>query len=171
MGSNDIKNLMVKMNPWIISGIIFLFFDLQAQKGNLSIAVDKDTMYQNEMLKVEIYIENLDGKFISPPFDAFRVGGGPNTSSRTTMINGEFTQIRSYTYFLLPEKTGALVIEPAIIQDGDNILKTDPVTIMVLDGEGDSNNAQSQKRVFTKEQEIPKTIGKDNAKKRVLKKI
>ncbi len=152
--------------------LIYFLFGLSAQKGNFSISVDKDTMYQDEVVKLEIVIENIQGTYTHPDLGAFKIAGGPNTSSSFSMINGEVNQKKSYTYLLLPETTGKLTIGAAILKTDNGVIKTEPLDIFVMEGSGRSEKSSSHRRIYESDQIRDRdTTEKANTKKRVLKKI
>ncbi|MBK7634338.1 MAG: BatD family protein [Saprospiraceae bacterium] len=159
------------IKPYLTVILFFCFFDLTAQKGSLSIVVDKDTMYENEVVKVELLLENTQGSYSPPTFEGFRIVGGPNTSSSFTMINGVVSQKKSYTYLLLPEWTGDITIGTASLQTETEEIKTAPVKIFVLKGSGRSEKSSFNKRFKSDQLPESDTTGKSNTKKRVLKKI
>ncbi len=159
------------IKPYLAVIFFFYLFDLTTQKGSLSIVVDKDTMFQDEVVKVELLIENTQGRYTPPTFEGFRIIGGPNTSSSFTMINGVVSQKKSYTYMLLPELTGDITIGTASLQTETEEIKTVPVKIFVLEGSGRSEKSSFNKRFKSEQLPESDTTGKTNTKKRVLKKI
>lgn len=150
---------------------LFFFTNTFGQRGSFSISVDKDTMYQDEVVKVEVLIENVDGKYSAPDLSDFQIVGGPNTSSNYTIINGEVSQKRTYTYLLLPSGAGKLTIGAAKLQTQDNNMETEPIQIIVLQGSGVSS--KSGKLTYKSDEIIGKDTStqKTTANKRVLKKI
>jgi hypothetical protein len=162
----------MNFKPILTFIFIYLLFGLSAQKGNFSISVDKDTMYQDEVVKLEIVLENIQGTYTHPDLGVFRIAGGPNTSSSFSMINGEVNQKKSYTYLLLPEATGRLTIGAASLKTNDGVIQTEPVDIFVMEGSGRSKNSSSHKRIYESDQIKDRdTTHKANNKKRVFKKI
>jgi hypothetical protein len=61
------------IKPYLAVILFFCFFDLTAQKGSLSIVVDKDTMFEDEVVKVELLLENTQGSYSPPTFEGFRI--------------------------------------------------------------------------------------------------
>jgi hypothetical protein len=63
-------------------------------------------MYQDEVVKLEIVLENIQGTYTHP--EHLKVLSelqleDPTHHQVFTMINGEVNQKKSYTYLLLPE--------------------------------------------------------------------
>jgi hypothetical protein len=143
-----------------------------SQKGSFSVTVDKDTIFQNEVIKLEFLLENLSGRFLPPDFESFNIVSGPNTSSSISIINGETNQKKTYSYILVPEKAGGLVIGRATVANDTGELNSEPIDIFVLGFTDKSSQSQSHKRTFrydTDSKDIPSS--KDAPKKRVMKKI
>ena len=83
----------------------------------------------------------MDGKFIAPDFEGFRVISGPNFNSYYSMINGEVTQRSSYSYQLLPLEEGHLVISPATLRQTEDEVTLEPIEVIVLPNpDGSINN-------------------------------
>jgi len=143
------------------------------QKGSLSVKVDKDTIYQDEVVKVEFLLDNLAGNFIAPDFSGFRIVSGPNTSSSYSMINGHVSQKKSFSYVLVPQSAGDLLIGRAVLESEDGNLVTDPVELYVFETDKLTTPNKSRQRVFRYDSEgtTKDTTEKATSKKRVLKKI
>lgn len=139
------------------------------QKGSLTVKVDKDTVYLDEILKVEFLLDNLTGNFKAPDFIGFRIVSGPNTSSSFSMVNGEVNQKKSYSYVLVPQSIGSQYIDAATVQNDDGLVTTEPLEIFVLSTENLRSDHKSRQRTYIYEPD-----GAKNQKvksKRVLKKI
>jgi BatD DUF11 like domain len=163
------------MKSSFIFAFVFLFGVFShAQQGSFSVKIDKDTMFTDEVVKVEFYMDNLTGNFKAPDFSGFRLAAGPNTSSSMSIINGEVNQKKSYTYILMPDKSGTLVINSAVLKTEDDSIETDPVNIVVLDAEnGSDRNISRKQKSFKKEidRDVSDFKTEKSKNKRVLKKI
>ena len=165
---------MKKLRLTLFIAICICFLTIvSGQKGSLSVKVDKDTLYQDEVIKVEFLLDNISGNFIAPDFNGFRMVSGPNTSSSFSMINGVVSQKKSYSYVLMPEATGDLQIGEAIVSTDDDKLITDPVTVYVLSTDKLSLSSKSRQRIYKYDTPgmTKDTSTKAPIKKRVLKKI
>jgi len=153
----------------LLSGVSFA----STQKGSLSVNVDKDTIYQDEVVKVEFLLDNLPGIFIAPDFNGFRIVSGPNTSSSYSMINGHVSQKKSFSYVLVPQSAGDLLIGQAEVEGEDGNLVTDPVELYVFETDKLTTSNKSRQRVFRYDSDgtTKDTTGKATSNKRVLKKI
>jgi len=143
------------------------------QKGSLSVKVDKDSIYQDEVVKVEFLLDNLAGNFIAPDFSGFRIVSGPNTSSSYSMINGHVSQKKSFSYVLVPQSAGDLLIGRAVVESEDGNLTSDPLELHVLETDKLTSTNKNRQRVFRYDSDgtSKDTSGKAPSKKRVLKKI
>lgn len=93
--------------------------------------VSKTTLGLNERLRVD-FVMNIDGdNFVQPSFDGFRVIAGPSQQVSQSWINGKTSFEKSYSYFLLPNQKGNLVIKQAMIEYNGQIYKTQPIRINV----------------------------------------
>lgn len=93
--------------------------------------VSKTTLGLNERLRVDFSM-NGDGDNFSPPaFEGFRVVGGPSQQVSQSWINGRSSFQKSYSYFLLPQQKGNIVIKQATVEINGQIYKTNPVRITV----------------------------------------
>ncbi|MDR6844933.1 BatD family protein [Flavobacterium granuli] len=93
--------------------------------------VSKTTLGLNERLRID-FVMNIDGdNFAQPSFDGFRIIAGPSQQVSQSWINGKTSFEKSYSYFLLPNQKGNLVIKQAMIEYNGQIYKTQPIKINV----------------------------------------
>jgi len=93
--------------------------------------VSKTTLGLNERLRID-FVMNVDGdNFVQPTFDGFRIIAGPSQQVSQSWINGKTSFEKSYSYFLLPNQKGNLVIKQAAIEFNGQIYKTSPIKINV----------------------------------------
>jgi len=93
--------------------------------------VSKTTLGLNERLRID-FVMNIDGdNFVQPSFDGFRIIAGPSQQVSQSWINGKTSFEKSYSYFLLPNQKGTLVIKQAVIEYNGQIYKTQPLKINV----------------------------------------
>lgn len=95
-----------------------------------------------------VVLDEKATRIVSVNFDNFDVLGGPNQSfsSSMSMINGQTTQSKTYTYSytLSASKTGNFTIPAAIIQVGKQQLKSNSVTISVSEASANSRKGANQ---------------------------
>ena len=94
------------------------------------------------------YILNEDGKDLRlPDIPDFDILFGPSTSTSFSQrtVNGKTTSERSvtYTYILLPKKTGSFTIEPASINVKGSNYQSNSLSIEVLPPDKNSNQGAS----------------------------
>ncbi|MBF7091062.1 protein BatD [Flavobacterium sp. ALJ2] len=93
--------------------------------------VSKTTLGLNERLRID-FIMNVDGdNFVQPSFDGFRIVAGPSQQVSQSWINGRSSFEKIYSYFLLPNQKGSLVIKQAAIEYNGQVYKTSPIKINV----------------------------------------
>ena len=107
--------------------------------------VSKTTLGLNERLRID-FVMNIDGdNFVQPSFDGFRIIAGPSQQVSQSWINGKTSFEKSYSYFLLPNQKGTLVIKQAVIEYNGQIYKTQPIKINVtaaIEQPRDPNDSQ-----------------------------
>lgn len=117
------------MNRFVF--LILLCFQGLFAQVQFEAVVSKNSLGINERLRID-FTMNEDGDNFSPPaFEGFRVVGGPNQAVSYSWINGKKSFNKSYSYFLMPLKKGAVVIKPASIEIEGKIYKTNPVKVTV----------------------------------------
>ncbi|KIA87079.1 BatD family protein [Flavobacterium sp. AED] len=93
--------------------------------------VSKTTLGLNERLRID-FIMNVDGdNFNQPSFEGFRIIAGPSQQVSQSWVNGKSSFEKIYSYFLLPNQKGSLVIKQAAIEYNGQIYKTSPIRINV----------------------------------------
>jgi len=118
-----------------------------AQDLSFTATVDKRKVSLNSTLQVTFTLENADGKNFRPPsFADFSVLSGPNQSTSMQFINGSMSRSVSYSYYLKPNKEGALTIEPATIIVGGRTISSNSITIEVVKGTAQDQAEQQQNR-------------------------
>ena len=132
----------------IIIGFLCVPHMVDGQDGSFTISIDKDTIFQDEMIKIEFMLDNLSGKFIPPTFVSFSIVSGPNTSSSYSIFNGQSSQKKSYTYMLIPNKSGPITIGQAVVENINGIITSEPITLFVLEKGIKPIQSSPNKRVF-----------------------
>ncbi len=93
--------------------------------------VSKATLGLNERLRVD-FVMNIDGdNFNQPSFDGFKLIAGPSQQVSQSWVNGRSSFEKIYSYYLLPNQKGSLVIKQATIEYNGQVYKTSPIKINV----------------------------------------
>ncbi len=96
---------------------------------------DARQVLENSYFNITFTLKDGQGRGFSPPsFEGFIIVNGPSRSMSTTMFNGEVSRTEGYSYTLKPRRKGTFTIGPASIASGSQKLKTQPVTIEVVEG-------------------------------------
>ena len=106
---------------------------LPGQEVVFKVEVSADTLFFGNRLGIKYTIENTQGDFDAPEFEGFRIVGGPNVSSQFSMVNGEISQSSTYEYVLVPFELGEYQIPPASLQQGDQLMYSQNVSISVVE--------------------------------------
>jgi hypothetical protein len=141
-------------------------FATYAQDAKFSVKVSKTTVNTNTKFKVEFVLENAgNGQFQAPKFEDFTVVGGPNQSSQMSIMNGEVSQSMTYTYMLMPKKTGEFVLPAASMKLKNETLKTEKVKIKVTEPSDEDDDEASaieeNERIKTPESSMQNPFGND----------
>ncbi|HEY4629208.1 MAG TPA: BatD family protein, partial [Flavobacterium sp.] len=118
------------MKRFIAAIVLMVCSSLSAQV-QFEARVSKTTLGLNERLRID-FIMNVDGdNFNQPSFDGFRIIAGPSQQVSQSWVNGRSSFEKVYSYFLLPNQKGALIIKQAAIEYNGQIYKTAPIRINV----------------------------------------
>jgi hypothetical protein len=117
-----------------------------AQSSGISVSVSADTLSLGDYIEVRYTLENLQVHWNAKEFPGFDIVGGPNTSSRMSIINGEVSRSATYSYFLKPKTAGVHTIEALVFESEGKQYQSSPMQIVVL-GTGENRApAKSSKR-------------------------
>lgn len=118
------------MKKFIIAIVLIVCNSLLAQV-QFEAKVSKNTLGLNERLRVD-FTMNIDGdNFNQPSFEGFRIIAGPSQQVSQSWINGKSSFEKTYSYYLLPQQKGNLVIKQASIEYNGQVYKTSPIKINV----------------------------------------
>lgn len=97
-----------------------------------TVSLSSDTVNLEQPFEVTFTINAKDASnFERPAFDGFELAYGPNQSTQMSIINGDMTQKRSYTFGLQALEEGTFVLSPASITINGTVIKTDFTKIVV----------------------------------------
>ena len=118
------------MKKFILAIVLITCNSLLAQV-QFEAKVSKTTLGLNERLRID-FVMNMDGdNFNQPSFEGFRVIAGPSQQVSQSWVNGKSSFEKIYSYYLLPQQKGNLVIKQATIEYNGQIYKTTPIKINV----------------------------------------
>jgi len=94
-------------------------------------AGEKSPFNRTERLRID-FVMNMDGdNFNQPSFEGFRIIAGPSQQVSQSWVNGKSSFEKTYSYYLLPQQKGNLIIKQATIEYNGQIYKTNPIRINV----------------------------------------
>lgn len=118
------------MKKFIIAIVLVACNSLLAQV-QFEAKVSKTSLGLNERLRID-FVMNMDGdNFNQPSFEGFRIIAGPSQQVSQSWVNGKSSFEKTYSYYLLPQQKGNLVIKQATIEYNGQIYKTNPIKINV----------------------------------------
>jgi hypothetical protein len=116
------------MKQWIVILLcvqgVFAQVTFEATTARQSVA-------QNERLRVDFTINEAGKNFSPPTFDGFKIVAGPYKAVKVDYVKGQQTYKRTYKYFLIPERQGEMTIRQATIEFEGKTYKTEPIVIMI----------------------------------------
>ena len=111
--------------------LLFLITQSLLAQVQFEAKVSKNTLGLNERLRID-FVMNVDGdNFNQPSFEGFRIIAGPSQQVSQSWINGKSSFEKVYSYYLLPNQKGILIIKQAAIEFNGQIYKTTPIKINV----------------------------------------
>ncbi|PXY44657.1 BatD family protein [Flavobacterium hydrophilum] len=144
--------------------LLFTFQGLMAQV-QFEARVSKNTLGVNERLRID-FIMNVDGdNFEQPTFEGFRIVAGPSQQISQSWVNGRSSFQKIYSYYLLPNQKGTLIIKQAAIEYNGQVYKTSPIKIIVTNAvaqERDPNSQQQQQGYGNETLNLVAEISKTN---------
>jgi len=111
----------------ILSGLVQVLFG----QAVINVEVSADTVSPGETVKVIYSIENGEGRFQAPDVSGLPVISGPNISSSLMIQNGQKSSTQSYTYILMPEEEGDIIIPKALYHENGTDQTIEPIRITV----------------------------------------
>jgi hypothetical protein len=121
------------------------FFSAWAQK--LEVSLSARQVQVGQMFEVRFTANGNISSFSPPSFKDFEVAGGPNQSSSIQIINGNFSQSQSISYYLYARKEGKYTIGPATaVVDGQKV-SSPSLAVDVLGGNAPQHQPSNQQDV------------------------
>ena len=118
------------MKKFILTIVLIACNSLLAQV-QFEAKVSKTSLGLNERLRID-FVMNMDGdNFTQPSFEGFRIIAGPSQQVSQSWVNGKSSFEKVYSYYLLPQQKGNLIIKQAAIEYNGQIYKTSPIKITV----------------------------------------
>lgn len=117
----------------ILSLFSFFFIHTNAQEKVFKVELSYDTVYIGNPIKVQFTIMNLIGDFEAPDLKGFYIISGPNLNSRFSMVNGEISNEKSYSYLIMPQDIGIYKIPGAQLHTKNESLTTPEVNFTVVE--------------------------------------
>lgn len=137
-------------NSFRLLGFLLLFTNsnsVLAQTGDVTFTAyaDAKEVLLNSYFELTYTLKNGEGLNFTPPlFRDFTVLSGPNQGFKTTIVNGRMSQESTIGYRLQPKKTGRLTIGPAKISVKNAILESNPIQVMVVQGQARADDGTAE---------------------------
>lgn len=99
--------------------------------------------------EVKFVLNNARPEAFTPPsFSGLEVISGPSRSTSTTIINGVYSSESSFGFVLQAEKAGKITIGSATVKVDGKTLRTEPLTIEVVDGKKMDKKGGKAEEIF-----------------------
>jgi len=127
--------------------LVLISFQTLLAQVQFEARVSKNTLGLNERLRID-FVMNMDGdNFTQPTFEGFRVIAGPSQQVSQSWVNGKSSFEKVYSYYLLPNQKGNLIIKQATIEYNGQIYKTSPIKITVTNAVQEARNPDDAPQV------------------------
>lgn len=110
-----------------------LFIQAQTQDASFTVELSYDTVYIGNPIKLQFNLINISGDFTPPNLQGLYLLSGPNMSSSYSLVNGQSTSEKAYSYLIMPQERGNYNIPPAKLQIKDGSIQTEIVSFVVVD--------------------------------------
>lgn len=91
-----------------------------------------------------------DARFVPPSFTPFEVVSGPSQRSSMSIVNGAVSQMISFEYTLYASKKGKFTIPAGTVNLNGKNIKSNALTIEVVEGKSANSLSDSEKETFVK---------------------
>ena len=112
--------------------------------------VDRTNLSTNETLVLRVTVNSDAGEAsepVLPRLDAFEILGR-SSGSQISIVNGVRSNNIYFLYELLPLNEGVMTIDPITVQVGGTVYHTEPITIEVSQGTGQSHPGSQAPSLF-----------------------
>ena len=133
-----IKKILILCITFLLS------FGAYAQ--NITASTSATDVYANQAFDVTFSIDGGGGEFTPPDFSPFRIVAGPFQSSNITIVNGQRSESKSFTYRLEIDKPGSYTIGSAQLKTNSFTKKSKSISINVL--KASKENAMQGNNIF-----------------------
>ena len=133
-----------KIAGYLLAGYLLLTGLTTCFCQNISIqaSVDKNTAAVNEQITLQVVVSGEVSNIPAPklpPLEDFNVYSA-GTSQNVSFINGKVSSALTYSYVIVPKKTGKLSIGPVVLEYNGQTFKSAPIEIEA----GQSSQPQQQ---------------------------
>lgn len=143
-----------------------------AQEAGIKVNLEYDTVYYGENIPISFEIDNLNGRFIAPAFNGFKIISGPSTSSSFISMNGKVEQKQIVSYLITPTEIGDIDLGVAGFQSKEETIYSEAISVVVLEDNDKQHSINHHKKKSTKySDKRPSLESSVPVKKRTLKRL
>lgn len=99
----------------------------QSDEVTFNVSVSADSVYFGNKFKVTFTAENGEvNNFLQPEFADFQMASGQMMSSRMSIVNGQMSQMKSFSYYLSPKRSAGILLNRQVLKSTDRFTKQRP---------------------------------------------
>ena len=134
---------MLKNFILILASILITGFVARAQESTFRASVDRNEITTGEPVKLTLYLtyESSASGLTNPGLGGLTVLQGPMEGSDMRNINGRISRSYSRVWYITATQPGTYEIGSAAVRVGDQVLRTDPISIIVSKDPGGGSSA------------------------------
>ncbi len=133
-----LKKFILALATFLITGFL-----AHAQESTFRASVDRNEITTGEPVKLTLYLtyESSASGLTNPSLGGLTVLQGPMEGSDMRNINGRISRSYSRVWYVTATQPGTYEIGSAAVRVGDQVLRTDPISIIVSKDPGGGSNA------------------------------
>ncbi len=123
-----------------------------AQDTAVTVDVSPNPVGVDEQVSLTITVSSSSGgteRPQLPKIPGLKLVGGPSVSNRFQWINGQSSSSQSFTYILLPDREGTVVIPPIAVRAAGKTLQTQEITLKVVKESNSQGQAPRRRSPFS----------------------
>jgi len=144
-----VKKLIWIQKHFLIATI--LLFSIIGQAQTFRATSDASKTIEKSAFTITFTLDGAKGSRFSPPdFTPFEIVSGPSQTTSMSNYNGVVTQLMAFEYTLYSPKKGNFVIPPATIKVNGKNLKSNSLSIQVVEGKSVDSVSEDERETYVK---------------------
>ena len=144
--------ISASFNRLLITFILIFPLGVFAQ-AILTGSINKNTVTTGEQFQLTYTLNTSGNRFQGPDLKDFYVLGGPNQGSQIQIVNGNYSQSLSFTYYLQAKSEGTFKVGFASIDADGKRIQSNGLIVTVVKGNANAQNQQGQQNANSQGQD------------------